>query len=244
MNLFNLLLVISLRQSIRAAKARTSSGAYGSDEKKLTGADRNSRFSLASSVVKMKQKRTSKDYKAKAASFSCTSQLPSSEIDSNLPFSLTPQDVAMSRLAADLSIVIPCVLIMVIIMVCGLSILVDRRFDISSWSLHEFVRVLPVSCDNCPSLRVCLYQTMDGFCYVYTTISIIAMSFLLWNLVNARAIQKAVGPLDTGSFGMSQPEGSAGENLKVPFPVATLPVVIERDDSDSDLTAGSEHERV
>jgi hypothetical protein len=54
-------------------------------------------------------------------------------------FAPSPQDIAMRRLTADLSITIPCLLAMVIIMVVGLAVIIEKQFDNITWTIQEFV---------------------------------------------------------------------------------------------------------
>lgn len=65
----------------------------------------------------------------------------SSQVGTFQTYSPSNQDMAMKRLAADLSVAIPCVLAMVTIMVVGLAVLIDKHFENLTWTIQEFVRL-------------------------------------------------------------------------------------------------------
>lgn len=63
----------------------------------------------------------------------------SQDHESNTAFAASPQDIALRRLAADLTITIPCLLAMVIVMVVGLSVLIEKQFEHLTWTIQEYV---------------------------------------------------------------------------------------------------------
>lgn len=133
MNAFNLLLVFTLKSSVKFINEHGGSGSAGTgaitwekppDEAPIeSGCTGFSRKLINSGIFGGKAARETK----------------ASQTDSGQTFTPSSQGLAMKRLAADLSIAIPCVLAMVIIMVVGLGVLIQKQFEHLTWTIQEFV---------------------------------------------------------------------------------------------------------
>lgn len=137
MNLCNLFLVWTLRSGARFLRWNNKNTALQDttvvQEPSWEGMDTNTGFSFGSATVTNSSLRASMP----------TRKSKASECREIKVFAPTTQDVAMQRLTADLSITIPCVLVLVVIMVVGLGVLIDKQFDRLTWTIQEFVGLHP-----------------------------------------------------------------------------------------------------
>lgn len=133
MNAFNLLLVFTLKSSVKFINEHGGSGSHS------TGAivwEKASEAPIEPGCTgcTRKLRKSSRLFGGRSVQDTRTSQTESRET-----FALSTQDLAMKRLAADLTIAIPCVLAMVIIMVVGLGVLIQKQFERLTWTIQEFV---------------------------------------------------------------------------------------------------------
>lgn len=147
MNTCNLFLVWALRASARSIRRHTLSvsdttkagttqdrSAMGIDwDEYGAGSAFQDRDETGSATV------CDSDLRSALPTFTFDAALKSKDHESLTAFAPSRQDLELKRLAADLTITIPCLLAMVTVMVVGLGVIINKQFDNITWPIQELV---------------------------------------------------------------------------------------------------------
>lgn len=147
MNACNLFLVWALRASANSVKRHTMSVsnptmASTAQERSAMGIDWDE-YGAGSAFQNRNEAglATVSDSNLRSAmpTFTFDAAHKSQDHESLAAFAPSRQDLELKRLAADLTITIPCLLAMVTVMIVGLGVIINKQFDNITWPIQELV---------------------------------------------------------------------------------------------------------